>query len=233
MSDPFVAGGVLTGKTFKKSELITALVNANNAENEPQLLSSIGDDDELILSAMLATEDKNLRSLAAALTIEWAKSGELDHASLEALIIGAVNDSDDDDDLSDDDQDEVEALMNAVSQFILDITDMSAKDVQTLFEEENDAQAEKAGDAVSDAIKGGSTDEMIANYAEKQALLLSAVKKVVRDGKTVLIKKRTGRKRRMSPAQKAALKKAQKKSNSSAGRANRKKSMRLRKSKDM
>ena len=233
MANPFVTGGSLPGKTFQKSALLTAMIEKQNADNEPLLLSNIGDDDELILSAMIATADKNLRSLAASLAIEWSKSGELDYDALEALITGAVNDNDDDEELSDDEQDEVETLMNAVSQFILDITDMSAKDVQTLFEEENAAQAEKAGDAISEAIKGGSSDELIANYAEKQALLLSAVKKVVRNGKTVLIKKRTGRKRRMSPAQEAALKKAQKKSNSAAGRANRKKSMRLRKSKGM
>ncbi|QUM78795.1 hypothetical protein HWV00_21210 (plasmid) [Moritella sp. 24] len=230
MANPFVINGVLPSSTFKKSEIEIAQAAQRKADGQPMLLSSISDDDESILSAMAVTADKNLRSFAAALVIEWAKSGEHDYDSLEALIVGAVNE--DDDELSDDDKQEVEELINAVSQFILDITDMSAKDLQTLFEEENDTLAEKAGDAISDAIKSEPTDELIANYAEKQALLLSAVKKVVRDGKTVLIKKRT-RKRRMSPAQKAALKKARKKSNSSAARANRKKSNRLRKSKGM
>lgn len=233
MANPFVINGVLPSSTFKKSEIEIAQAAQRKADGQPMLLSSISDDDESILSAMAVTADKNLRSFAAALVIEWAKSGEHDYDSLEALIVGAVNENEEDDDeLSDDDKQEVEELINAVSQFILDMTDMSAKDLQTLFEEENDTLAEKAGDAISDAIKSEPTDELIANYAEKQALLLSAVKKVVRDGKTVLIKKRT-RKRRMSPAQKAALKKARKKSNSSAARANRKKSNRLRKSKGM
>ena len=232
---PFTAGGFMSRGVFASSVALHAQqIEAANAPAEESvlLLSSISDDDEAILSAMEATADKNLRSFALALAIEWAKSGELEYESLESTIVGAVNDSDDEEDLDDDEMEEVDALLQAVAQVILDFTDLSESQVQTLFEDENDDVASEAADKLLVAIKAQAVDEVIANYAEKQAMLLSAVKKVVRDGKTVLIKKRT-KKHRMSPAQKAALKKAQRKAHGSAARASRKKSNRLRKSKGM
>jgi hypothetical protein len=227
--NPFVKDGVLKGAVFMRSP---ALVAAQALKNQEILLSSISDDDDEILSAMEVTADKNLRSFAASLAIEWAKSGENDYDSMEGILVGAINDTEDEGDISEDDQEDVDNLLSAVAQFILDSTDITSAQVQTFFEDEDDDLAMDIADAIMGATKGKSEDEIIANYAEKQAMLLSAVKKVVRDGKTVLIKKRT-KKRRMSPAQKAALKKARLKSNTSAARANRKKSNRLRKSKGM
>lgn len=228
MNNPFQPGGRLAANTFTAAQSLAVAT----AEEEEILLSSISDDDAHILSAMAVTADKNLRSFAISLAIEWAKAGEHDYDSLEGVIVGAVNDDEDEEDLDDDERAEVDELLKAVAQAFLDTTDLTEAQVQTLFEDEDDDLAMEAADKLLDAIKGKSVDEVIANYAEKQAMLLSAVKKVVRDGKTVLIKKRT-KKRRMSPAQKAALKKARRKSNSAAARASRKKSNRLRKSKGM
>ena len=101
-----------------------------------------------------------------------------------------------------------------------------------MFEHEDDDLAIDAADEIEDKVKGRNLDDLISDYAAKQAMLLSATKKVIRDGKVVLIKKRT-KKRRMSAKQKAALKKARLKSNTAASRAKRKKSNKLRQSKGL
>jgi hypothetical protein len=232
-NNPFKPGGLATVNIFTPSAALSTAFAPAPAEAEEILLSSISDDDDDILSAMNVTADKNLRSLAISLLIEWTKAGEHDFDSLEGIIVGAINDVEDDsEDLTDDERQEVDELLQAVVQALLDSTDMTVAQAQALFEDEDDDLAVMAADAMEEAIKGQSVDEVIANYAEKQAMLLSAVKKVVRGGKTVKIKKRT-KKRRMSPAQKAALKKARLKSNNAASRASRKKSNRVRKSKGM
>jgi len=177
---------------------------------------------------MSVTADKNTRSLAAAIVLQWTEAGEHDFDSLEAMLFGAIDD-DGDRDLSDEEEDEFEELSAAAAQFILDSTSLTADQVTSLFDNADDEQAIEAAGLLEDLIEEGSTDELIANYAEKQAMLLSSLRKVVRDGSVVKIKKRIGRKLKMSPAQKQALKKARQKSHGAAARAKRKKSLRARK----
>ena len=75
-------------------------------------------------------------------------------------------------------------------------------------------------------------DQLVSEYALKKSLVLDATQRVVRDGK-VVIKRTPTHKRRLSPAQRAALKKAQKKAHSAAARRSRAKAMKLRKSRGM
>lgn len=237
MSTPFKSGGSIS-TAFRQSPALTALTKEIRAKadavalaadgTQDILLSSISDDDDQLLSAMSVTADKNTRSLAAAIVLQWAEAGEHDFDSLEAMLFGAI-DEDGDKDLSDEEEDELDELSAAAAQFILDSTSLTAAQVKLLFDDEDDEQAIEAASLLEDLIEKGSTDELIANYAEKQAMLLSSLRKVVRDGVVVKIKKRIGRKRKMSPAQKQALKKARKKSHGAASRAKRKKSSRVRK----
>lgn len=204
--------------------------STENPADSVILLSSVSseydDNEQMQLSGAESLSDGAIRTQAASLVIEWAKSGETDYAALEALVVGFVND-DDDDEISDDEQSDIDDLMQAVAQFIADNTKLTVQEIEFMFEEEDDDLAIDAADGIESALKGKNVDEFITDYAAKQNLLLSAVKKVVRDGKVVTIKKRT-KKRRMTPAQKAALKKARSKSNNAAARAKRKKSNRIR-----
>lgn len=83
-------------------------------------------------------------------------------------------------------------------------------------------------------------DEFVRRFAlidgeevDEDDLEAEAFIKVIRGGKVVKKKKRIGRPRRMSPKQKAALKKARKKAHSSSARKKRKKSSLVRKRKGM
>ena len=219
---------------------------ASLAEKEPEaqvspedggelLLSSVQEqydgDLEMQLSSVSKVADITLRTQALSIVIEWIKSGETDYEALETLVANFVDD-DDEPNLSEEEQEEADELLQAVAQVVADFTDLSVAKVERIFEEEDDDQAIEVAAQIERKIEDRNVNELIADYASKQELLLSAVKKVVRDGKVVTIKKRT-KKRRMTPAQKAALKKARKKANNSAARAKRKKSNRLRKSKGM
>nr|AKN37079.1 baseplate or tail tube [Vibrio cyclitrophicus]AKN38212.1 hypothetical protein [Vibrio splendidus] len=202
-------------------------------EESELLLSSVQSqydgDLEMQLSSVSKVADITLRTQALSIVIEWIKSGETDYEALETLVANFVND-DDEPSLSEEEQEEADELLQAVAQVVADFTDLSVAKVERIFEEGDDDQAIEVADLIERKIEDRNIYELIADYAAKQELLLSAVKKVVRNGKIVTIKKRT-KKRRMTPAQKAALKKARKKANNSAARAKRKKSNRLRKSK--
>ncbi|GAL07944.1 baseplate or tail tube [Photobacterium aphoticum] len=73
---------------------------------------------------------------------------------------------------------------------------------------------------------------MIAEFGVRETLMNEAIKKVVRDGKVVTINTNK-RKRKMTAAQKAALKKARLKAHSSSAKAARKKAMKTRHSRGM
>lgn len=213
--------------------------NQQSAQAEPTentlLLSSMtaeyDADAEMQLSSVTSNADVGFRTQAASIVIEWIKSGETDYESLEAMVVGFIND-DEDSELSDDEKDDIDELMQAVGQFIADHSKLTAEQVEYLFEEEDDNLAIDAADDIEAYLKGKNTDEFIADYAAKQNLLLSAVnktRKAIRDGKVVTIKKRT-KKYRMTPARRLAIKAMHKKSNTAAARAKRKKSNRLRNS---
>lgn len=198
---------------------------------EEELFSSV-DTDEQLLSAVQETASKNQRSLAASIACEWAASGETDAESLGSMIVSSISDDDDEADLSDEEQDDVHALMSSVSEFLVTNKALDLSAAQALFDDGCDDTANAAAKALLSSLQGKSSDEAVADFAERESFILSAVKKVIRDGKVELIKTKK-RKKRMSPAQKAALKKARKKAHGSAGKAARKKSNRMRKSRGM
>lgn len=226
MSDIFSAMTLLAKETGQ---------NASQEGANDLLLSSVQSqydtDLEMQLSSASTVADITLRTQALSLVIEWIKSGENDYDALETLVANFVND-DDEPKFSEEEQGEADELLQAVAQVMADFTDLSVAKIERIFDEEDDEQAIEVADLIERKIEDRNINELIADYAAKQELLLSAVKKVVRDGKVVTVKKRV-KKRRMTPAQKAALKKARSKANNSAARAKRKKSNRLRQSKGL
>lgn len=227
MTNPFQAGGTMPESSYARPVNMNAEPSKGNQE---LLLSSVISEydlnEQMQLSSVATMADNQTRSMAAALAIEWAKSGETDYESLEALVVGAINDGDDD--ITDEEQEDIDELLQAVGQFIADHTGLSSDEVELMFEQEDDDLAIDAADEVERNLKRKNQSELIADYAAKQGMLLSAVKKVVRDGKVVRINKRP-KKYRMTSARRAALKKIRKKSNTAAARAQREKSNRVRK----
>lgn len=200
---------------------------------ESELFASMEGDQ--LLSAVSERADADGRAMAAAIALEWASNDTNSFDDLEALIAGAIADVDDDeeseiepDDLNDEDAEDFNNLFNVVGQAISLFSGMPAKSVQKFIDEEDDNLAPDIIKAIMEKAKGESSDELVADFALREAMLLSAKVKVVRDGKIAYINKKV-RKRKMSAKQRMALKKARKKAHNSAARAKRKKSARLRK----
>lgn len=100
--------------------------------------------------------------------------------------------------------------------------------------EGDDAAAAKAFVTAGDAVENSSDDEdtIINKFAVRETMMLEATVKVVRDGQLKTIR-RPLRRKRLSAAQRAALKKARTKAHSASARAARRKSLRIRKSRGL
>lgn len=193
---------------------------------EAVYLSSV--DDDSLLSAVAAKAAQDDRSLAASIAIEWANDNSAELGDLYGLIYAAVLDDDeaDDVDLSPEQDEQYESLLELTGDFFINVGGATDKAVQAMLDDDSEEAALGVAEKLREAIKGASADELVADYAVREELLASAMKKVVRQGKVKFIKKRT-RKVRISGAQRAALKKARMRSNTAAAKAKRRKSNRI------
>lgn len=229
----------------RSKALAAAQEKAAQEENsiaEEKLFSSMEDD--TILSAVDSKAESDSRSMAAAIVIEWAKSETNDFDDLEAMIAGSVvgiafkSDTEEDehkidpDKLTDEDEEDFNELLGFVGEALIKFSGLEGKKIQTFVDDEKNEMASDIIEAIQNKVKGESEDELVADFAVRENIILSSTKKVIRDGKVKYIKKPL-RKRKMSAKQRQALKKAQRKANSSAAKAKRKKSNRLRKSRGM
>ncbi|EKZ9261765.1 hypothetical protein RFB73_005026, partial [Escherichia coli] len=154
---------------------------------------------------------------------------EADSFDALAITMAGLADIDEDTDFTDE---QIDAYNDALAALADAAVALGADqdDVTEMIDDEDDSAAERVYDALSES----DTDMMetaIAIYtvAGGDSAMLEAVrKKVVRDGKVTIIRKRP-RPRRMTSLQKQALKKARRKAHTSVANINRKKSMRIRK----
>lgn len=198
--------------------------------SEKQFLSSV--DDQTLLSAVSAKANQDDRSLAASIAIEWATDNGAELGDLYAMIYAAVVAGDDSEDeeleeLTPEQDEHYETLLELVGDVLISVGGASAKSVQTMLDEDSEDAALDVAEKMRSAMKETSADELIADYAVQEELLMSAMKKVVRNGKVKFIKRRI-RKVRLSAAQRAGLKKARLRSNTAAAKAKRRKSNRIR-----
>lgn len=232
MTSPFKKGGTL-GMGANIAHSIKAAAQKTEGDlTEDAIFASVGDD--ALLASVSDLADKQTRSLAAAIAVEFSTGEDNTYSNLESLVIGAVADPEDEEesDLDEEEHKDFNELLSVVADALIKFSGKEIKLVQKAFDDEDDDLLESIASAVAEKMKGESDDEMIADYAVREEILLSAVKKVIRGGQVKLVKTNR-KKKRMSPAQKAALKKAQKKSHNSASRAKRKKSNRVRKQRGM
>lgn len=224
------------------SDLLTAAANAEAQKKaaaaaaevehtEEQFFSSVTEDD--LLSAVSTKAGQDERSMAASILVQWASDESAELSDLDGLVFGAVLEDEDAEieDLSDDQAQEYDALVDVVGEFAISVG-ASAAQVQNMIEDGDEKAALDVAEIVRTAISKNGADELIADFAVKEQMLMSAVVKVIRNGKLKFKRKRT-RKVILNAAQKAGLRKARMRAHTAASKANRRKSMRIRKSRGL
>lgn len=203
-------------------------VKASSAAGRTEFIfeSVEADGDETVAFAESSTR---FRGITAAL--EWVSAGDFTFQALDDLAYGLA-DLDEDGEVTEEEEDEYNAILAAAGDALVFLGG-NAKNVSALLDEDDDAGL-KLGTMLTDKLDNTEEDddEIILRFAMPKGMITEAVAKVVRNGKVVFVRKKLKRKR-ISAAQRAALKKARRKSNSAAARFARKKSMKLRKSRNM
>ncbi|MDV1094960.1 hypothetical protein RZQ20_22100 [Raoultella ornithinolytica] len=199
----------------------------SNLPQEPQPR----DMETAMFEAVAARAAGDMRSLAASMLAQWVDDGDQEADSFDALAISmaGLDGMDDDTDFTDEQIDDYNDALAALADAAVSLG-ADQDDVTEMIDDYDDAAAER----VYDALSGDDADmmeEAIALYtvAGGDSAMLEAVrKKVVRDGKVKVIRKRP-RPRRLNSLQKQALKKARRKAHTSVAKMHRRKSMQLRK----
>lgn len=219
--------------------------NAQVDENQP-MLENAGDlkpgeqkpskdIETLMLEAVSARAKGDERGLAASMIAQWLEDDDPEADAFDALAImmAGLDSVDEDTEFTDEQVDAYNAALAALADAAVSMG-ADQDDVTDMIDDMDDSAAERVFDALSE----NGTDmleEAIAVYtvAGGETAMLEAVrKKVVRDGKVKIIRKRP-RPRRLNSLQKQALKKARRKAHTSVANLHRKKSMKLRKKRGM
>ena len=171
---------------------------------------------------------QQLKSAAMATALVFVEEKDFTFEALDALVVGMV-DLDGDEEVGDDEEQDYNDLLSGVADAFIELG-ASPENVAAFIDDEDDEQGEKLGKFLAKKLADVSIDDnqIISRYATRSGAVFEAAKKVVRNGKVILKKKRV-KKYRMSAAQRQALKRARRKSNTAAARRNRAKAMRVRK----
>lgn len=158
----------------------------------------------------------------------WADSDDTSFDALDGYVqaLAGLDDDDPDAEPTDDEIGAYNDMWDAVANFLV----AAGEDPSTVSAMVDDEDEDAAGAIASDVagIDSSARDELsVAYQASADDSMLEAVKKVIRNGEVALIK-RSPRRRRLSAAQKMALKKARMKAHSSSAKLARAKSMKLR-----
>lgn len=212
------------------------LANAGGQQTEPKdnMLDNAGNAD---VPDIVYTEDMRLD--AVRVITEWAQSEQLEEGEgygdrLLALIVGTAAHSDTD--LTEDEVEYADMITDLVGDYLED-KGIAASDIDTLLDTgdfDNDV-AERVHEALLDALPTGE-DAMIDDAGrfvdgDDDMMLDATYRKVfaVRGGKKVRRRKRISGTVRLNAAQKAAVRKMQRKAFSGGAKIKRARSMRIRK----
>ncbi|WP_419238320.1 hypothetical protein ACN08P_23135 (plasmid) [Photobacterium leiognathi subsp. mandapamensis] len=198
-------------------------------QTETAFFESVSEDQ--MFEAIEKVAVANLRADGAAAVCAWIEDGDSDFDALDSFCFGLAGSGDDDDELSETEAEDYNDILKAAAEFIVNVCGCDSDTVTKSFAGDDDASA-TIFDQVETFIEGKSTSDLIANFSVRENMMMEALKKVIRNGEVKMIRTNR-RKKRMTAAQKAALKKARRKAHSAAGKAARKKSLRLRKSRGM
>ncbi|EHU8077701.1 TPA: hypothetical protein ACMDRZ_003057 [Vibrio cholerae] len=187
-----------------------------------QILDDASDD--------LAEKQIRANGMAAALT--WMEDEDASYENFEAIVAGLA-DVDEDGEVTEPEEELFNDILNFAADALVELG-ANAENVQSFINDESEQAGEKLHAYLSEKLSSNekSDDELITEYAVKAKLVLDATQRVIRDGKVKLIKKPL-KKKRLSSAQRAALKKARRKANNSGARRKRAKSMKARRQRGM
>ncbi|MCU3341256.1 hypothetical protein N8V28_21200 [Enterobacter hormaechei subsp. hoffmannii] len=197
--------------------------------------SGDGDKEMAMFEALDRRVKEDRRGLAASMLLDWASDGEPTWLDFSALAISLADLPDlegDDEDYTDE---QVDAYNDALSELAYAAIALGANqdDVTSMIDDEDDDAASAVFDSLSDV---DDDDDAIGEYTiagdDEDALFEAPKIKVVRGGKVKLIRKRL-RKLRRTSKQKAAIKKARRKAQTSTAKLHRRKSMKIRQKRGM
>lgn len=172
--------------------------------------------------------------MAASAVQQWAETDELGEGEgfadrLLTLLVGAV-DEDIDGELSDVESDDLMELANAAADYLASLG-VPDDDIDSLLNEWDNDAAERVQELVASKLADGAdaASFVFGDGSDESALDAVYKKKiVVRQGKKVRINKRVSGKVRLSAAQKVAVAKMRRKSNTGIAKLRRAKSVRVR-----
>ena len=172
--------------------------------------------------------EKQLRASAMSIALAWVEDANFSFPAIDALVIG-MSDLDEDGEVSEEEEDFYNELLWSLGDALVALGGNKGQ-VETFIDKEDDDAGAKLGAFLKKKLDETEDDDadIIGRFVIKGDMVFEATKKVIRNGKVVLIRKPV-RKKRLSAAQRMGLKKARRKSNTGAARLARKKSMRLRK----
>lgn len=176
--------------------------------------------------------EKQLRANGMAAVLTWLEDEDATYENFESIVAGLA-DADEDGEVTEPEED----LFNDILTFAADsLVELGANNanVQSFINDESDSSGEKLHSYLTEKLSSidKSDDDLITEYAVKASLVLDATQRVIREGKVKVIKKPLKRKR-LSSAQRSALKKARRKANNSGARRKRAKSMKARRQRGM
>lgn len=179
-------------------------------------------DDALTTSVM-----QSVRADSMAMVMEWVADGDDSAETLDAYAQGMA-DADEDGEINpEDEQAEYENYLTLMAEAMVYLG--VPADIATDAMGGDNAAAAQAFIAAGDALSADGVDEdtLIGEFSVRETVMLESLEKVVRNGKVKMIR-RPLRKKILSAAQRAGLKKARMKANTGAARLARRKSMKIR-----
>lgn len=218
---------------YLRETLLANREKQNKAPAKPDdILDAVPNDDVPPFADQFS--DSNTSLMAVAAVQQWAETDDLTEGEgyadrLLSLLIGSV-DEDLDGELSDEEANDVMELADAAAEY-LESLGVSEDDIDQLLNEWDNEAGERVQELVASKLEDGAapTDFVFGDGSDEAALDAVYKKKlVVRKGKKVRINKRVSGTVRLSAAQKVAVAKMRRKSNTGMAKLRRAKSMRVR-----
>lgn len=189
-----------------------------------------------VLDAVSSTHmTQSQRMHAASVVQQWVETDddELDDGEtladrLYMLLAAGVVDPDSEDDLSEDEQDGIDAVLSATEEYLLSF-DVDAADVSALLDEWSEDAASRVRDAMAESLpEEDAAMDSITGFAFSAEAAEAALDAAYRNVATYKNGKKTtksirvsGRGKRLSPKQKAALRRARQRANTSQAKRRR------------
>lgn len=176
------------------------------------------------------------RAQGMSLALVWLEDQGYTFSALAALVMGMA-DLDGDEKIGDEEEDIYNDILAAAGAALVRLGG-NKENVQKFIDDEDDTAGTKLGGYLSGKMDGveSDDDDLVSGFAVSDDEILEAAYKrvkTIKNGRVVFKKKRIGKAKKMSAKQRAGLKKARRKANTGAARRNRKKSMKIRKSRGL